>query len=69
MKNNLLEINFLQNIIEKCNQHISELICEIENDTEKKTSLKQVVLKQQLNSFIKKRENAKKTFNILLQIK
>ena len=37
MKNNLLEINFLQNIIEKCNQHISELLGEIENDTEKKT--------------------------------
>ncbi len=69
MKNNLLEINFLQNIIEKYNQHISELLCEIENDTDKKTSLKQVVLKQQLNSFIKKRKNAKKTFNILLQIK
>ena len=29
MKNNLLEINFLQNIIEKCNQRISELRNEI----------------------------------------
>ena len=31
MKNNLLEINFLQNIIEKFNQRISELREEIKN--------------------------------------
>ena len=69
MKNNLLEINFLQNIIEKCNQHILELRNEIKNGQYKKKNLKHTILKQQINSFIKKREEAKKTFNTLLEIK
>ena len=69
MKNNLLEINFLQNIIEKCNQRISELRNEIKNDQYKEKNLKHTILKQQINSFIKKREEAKKTFDILLEIK
>lgn len=69
MKNNLLEINLLQNIIQKCNQHISELNEEIKNSVENNTPLKQIVLKQQINSFIKKRAEAKKNFDILLQIK
>jgi len=69
MKNNLLEINFLKNIIEKCNQRISELREEIKNGEYEEKHLKNIILKQQINSFIKKRENAKKTFDILLQIK
>ena len=69
MKNNLLEINLLQNIIQKCNQQISELNEEIKNSIKNNTPLKQIVLKQQINSFIKKRAEAKKTFDILLQIK
>ena len=69
MKNNLLEINFLQNIIEKCNQRISELRNEIKNGQYKEKNLKHTILKQQINSFIKKREAAKKTFDTLLEIK
>lgn len=69
MKNNLLEINFLQNIIEKCNQRISELRNEIKNGQYKEKNLKHTILKQQINSFIKKREEAKKTFDTLLEIK
>ena len=68
MKNNLLEINFLQNIIEKCNQRISELREEIKHGQYNKKKLKHLVLVQQINSFIKKREEAKKTFKNLLQI-
>lgn len=69
MKNNLLEINFLQNIIEKCNQRILELRDEIKNGQYKEKNLKHTILKQQINSFIKKREEAKKTFDTLLEIK
>jgi hypothetical protein len=69
MKNNLLEINFLHNIIEKCNQRILELRDEIQNCQYKEKQPKHIVLKQQINSFIKKREKAKKTFDNLLQIK
>lgn len=69
MKNNLLEINFLHNIIEKCNQRILELRDEIQNGQYKEKQPKHIVLKQQINSFIKKREEAKKTFDNLLQIK
>lgn len=69
MKNNLLEINFLQNIIEKCNQRISELRNEIKNGQYKNKQLQHVILKQQISSFIKKREEAKKTFDTLLEIK
>ena len=69
MKNNLLEINFLQNIIEKFNQRISELREEIKNGRYNKKKMKHIVLVQQMNSFIKKREEAKKTFKNLLQIK
>lgn len=69
MKNNLLEINFLQDIIEKCNQRILELRDEIQNGQYKEKQPKHIVLKQQINSFIKKREEAKKTFDNLLQIK
>ena len=68
MKNNLLEINFLQNIIEKCNQRISELREEIKHGQYNKKKLKHLVLVQQINSFINKREEAKKTFKNLLQI-
>ena len=69
MKNNLLEINFLQSIIEKCNQRILELRDEIQNGQYKEKQPKHIVLKQQINSFIKKREEAKKKFDNLLQIK
>lgn len=69
MKNNLLEINFLQNIIEKCNQRILELRDEIKNGQYKEKTLKHTILKQQISSFIKKREEAKKTFDTLLEIK
>jgi len=69
MKNNLLEINFLQNIIEKCNQRILELRDEIKNGQYKEKNLKHTILKQQISSFIKKREEAKKTFDTLLEIK
>jgi hypothetical protein len=69
MKNNLLEINFMQNIIEKCNQRILELRDEIKNGQYKEKNLKHTILKQQINSFIKKREKAKKKFDTLLEIK
>ena len=73
MKNNLLEINFLQNVIEKCNQRISELRNEIKNGIKngqyKNKQLQHAILRQQISSFIKKREEAKKTFDTLLEIK
>jgi len=69
MKNNLLEINFLQNVIEKCNQRISELRNEIKNGQYKNKQLQHAILRQQISSFIKKREEAKKTFDTLLEIK
>jgi hypothetical protein len=69
MKNNLLEINFLKNVIENCNERISELTKEIQNNNYNEKNLKNIVLRQQINSFIKKRENAKKNFNNLIEIK
>jgi hypothetical protein len=68
MKNNLLEINFLKNIIEQCNLRISELYEEIKNDNSD-NNVKTIILKQQISTFIKKRESAKKTFAKLLLIK
>ena len=69
MKNNLLEINFLKNVIENCNERISELTKEIQNNNYNEKNLKNIMLRQQINSFIKKRENAKKNFNNLIEIK
>lgn len=69
MKNNLLEINFLHKIIEKCNQRILELRDEIKNGKHKEKQMENILLKQQINSFIKKRRKAKKTFDNMLQIK
>ena len=68
MKNNLLEINFLQNMIEKCNQRILEIREEIQNEKPQHNSkLRNIVLKQQIIQFIKKREKAKKKFDNLLK--
>ena len=69
MRNNLLEINFLKKIIENCNKRISELKEDIQNNNYTEKNLKHIVLKQQINSFIKKKEKAKKNFNELIKIK
>ena len=68
MKNNLLEINFLQNMIERCNQRILEIREEIQNEKPQHNSkLRNIVLKQQIIQFIKKREKAKKKFDNLVK--
>ena len=60
MKNNLLEINFLKNMIVECNQRIIQLSKEIENNKySNKNNIKKEIL-----SFIKKREKAKKILMI-----
>ena len=65
MKNNLLEINFLKNMIVECNQRIIQLSKEIENNKySNKNNIKKEIL-----SFIKKRENAKKNFDDLIKFK
>lgn len=65
MKNNLLEINFLKNMIVECNQRIIQLSKEIENN---KYSNKNNI-KQEIISFIKKREKAKENFDNLIKFK
>ena len=68
MKNNLLEINFLQNMIERCNQRILEIREEIQNEKpQHNLKLRNIVLKQQIIQFIKKREKAKKKFDNLVK--
>jgi hypothetical protein len=62
MKNNLLEINFLKNMIVECNQQIIKLNKEIENNQYSNKNN----IKQEIVSFIKKRENAKNKFNNLI---
>ena len=65
MKNNLLEINFLKNMIVECNQRIIQLSKEIENNKySNKNNIKKEIL-----SFIKKREKAKKNFDDLIKFK
>ena len=65
MKNNLLEINFLKNMIVECNQRIIQLSKEIENNKYfNKNNIKKEIL-----SFIKKREKAKKNFDDLIKFK
>lgn len=65
MKNNLLEINFLKNMIVECNQRIMQLNKEIEsNKYSNKNNIKQEII-----SFIKKREKAKENFENLIKFK
>lgn len=65
MKNNLLEINFLKNMIVECNQRIMQLSKEIEsNKYSNKNNIKQEII-----SFIKKREKAKENFDNLIKFK
>jgi len=65
MKNNLLEINFLKNMIVECNQRIMQLSKEIEsNKYSNKNNIKQEII-----SFIKKREKAKENFENLIKFK
>ena len=70
MKNNLLEINFLKNMIVECNQRIIQLNKEIENNNySNKNNNYSNNIKKEILSFIKKRENAKKNFDNLIKFK
>ena len=67
MRNSLLEINFLKNIIEKCNKRILQLNEEIKNGKYNETNSEHIILKQQINSFIIKKEKAMNTFKSLIK--
>ena len=69
MKNNLLEINFLGNIIVKCNESISKIMINMEQNKKGENDPDYIILKQQLVNLIKKRKKLAEKFHAIIKQK